>query len=572
VWTTFNPSTSMTSNRAVAAYQALVKLRPDQTIDTRSAHRRRRREPRARLSRDESGAPVRAGAAARAGRPAKSSAVWIGFGAALLILVVACANLASLLLGELPERRRDFALREALGASRGRLLRQLAIESLLLSAASAAVGTFLARLAVESLKRAADLPRLDAIRFDLPVTAAVAAAAAATALAARVVPFGRLLHTRDELRPSVSSYATSAPMLRRTMVIVQLALAVVLSSSAILLAVSFRRLVLVDPGFVTAHALAARVSAFPARHPAQADVTRFVNDLAAELEALPEIDRAAASSAMPLTGSAMSTSVGVGRPAARHGRSRERGLANGHAGLLRGARHPAARGTRLRARRPRTGCAPHDHQPDAGTQAVRRRETRSAAESRSVRPIPSTIGTKSLASLATSGTPASPKPARPACTTSTASTRAARCISWRPALSRRRLDRRCDPWCGGSIRKRRCSRCNRSTTSSTTRSRRAGSRPGSRWALPASACCSPRSACTVCSPDRLPREHASWHPPRPRIVDAGDRSHGVRRSRGAGGDRRRVWAQVRRSPPLARFGPCCSASRPQIHASLLPLR
>ncbi|HKE48517.1 MAG TPA: FtsX-like permease family protein, partial [Rhodanobacteraceae bacterium] len=231
--------------------------------------------------------------------------------AALLILVVACANLASLFLGELPERRRDFALREALGAGRGRLLRQLAIESLLLSAAGAAVGTFLGRLAVESLKRAADLPRLDAIRFDLPVTAAVAAAAVAAALAARVVPLGRLLHTRDELRPSVSSYSTSAPMLRRTVVVVQLALAVVLSSSAILLAVSFRRLVLVDPGFVTAHVLAARVSAFPARHPAQGDVTRFVNDLVAGLEALPEIDRAAASSTMPLTGGALSTSVGV---------------------------------------------------------------------------------------------------------------------------------------------------------------------------------------------------------------------------------------------------------------------
>ena len=312
VWTTFNPSASMTSNRAVSAYQALVKLRSDQTID----HAQRGIDVvAANLARDFP--------ATNRGRRfalvplhdqvvhAKSSAVWTGFAAALLILVVACANLASLFLGELPERRRDFALREALGASRGRLLRQLAVESLLLSAASAAVGTFLARLAVESLKRAADLPRLDAIRFDLPVTAAVAGAAAAAALAARVVPFGRLLHTRDQLGPSASSYATSAPMLRRTMVVVQLALAVVLSSSAILLAVSFRRLVLVDPGFVAAHALAARVSAFPARHPAQGDVTRFVNDLVVELEALPEIDRAAASSTMPLTGSAISTSVGV---------------------------------------------------------------------------------------------------------------------------------------------------------------------------------------------------------------------------------------------------------------------
>jgi predicted permease len=100
-------------------------------------------------------------------------------------------------------------------------------------------------------------------------------------------------------------------VLRRTLVVVQLALAVVLSSAAILLGVSFQRLVLVDPGFATAHAMAARVSAFPARYPGQANVTRFVIDLVAQVTALPGVDRAAASSTMPLTGAATSTAVGV---------------------------------------------------------------------------------------------------------------------------------------------------------------------------------------------------------------------------------------------------------------------
>ncbi len=312
MWMPFDPLNSMTRSRAVSTYQAIVKLKPDQTlegaqrgIDLVSANLARE-YPATNRGRGFRLVPLHEQVV-----QAKSAAVWTAFAGALLILIVACANLASLFLGELPERRRDFALREALGASRGRLLRQLAIESLLLSGASATVGIVVARLTVESLKRAADLPRIDAIRFDLPVTACVAAAAIAAALIARLVPLGRLLRTRDELRPSVSSYATSAPVLRRTLVVAQLALAVVLSSAAILLAVSFRSLALVDPGFATAHALSARVSAFAAKYPTQAEVARFVNDLVVQLTALPEVDRAAASSAMPLTGTAMGTAVGI---------------------------------------------------------------------------------------------------------------------------------------------------------------------------------------------------------------------------------------------------------------------
>ncbi len=312
MWMPFDPLNGMTRSRAVSTYQAIVKLKPDQTLEGAQrgidvvAANLAREYPATNRSRGFRLVPLHEQVV-----QAKSAAVWTAFAGALLILIVACANLASLFLGELPERRRDFALREALGASRGRLLRQLAIESLLLSGASATVGIVVARLTVESLKRAADLPRLAAIRFDLPVTACVAAAAITAALIARLVPLGRLLRTRDELRPSVSSYATSAPVLRRTLVVAQLALAVVLSSAAILLAVSFRSLALVDPGFATAHALSARVSAFPVKYPTQADVARFVNDLVVQVTALPEVERAAASSAMPLTGTAVGTAVGI---------------------------------------------------------------------------------------------------------------------------------------------------------------------------------------------------------------------------------------------------------------------
>src|SRR5262245_1695318 len=312
MWMPLDSRASQARSRAVSTYQAIVKLAPGQTMaaaqrgvdvaaaNLASAH------PATNRSRGFRLVPLHA----QIVQP-KSRAVWIGFAGAVLILVIACANLASLFVGELPARRRDFALREALGASRGRLIRQLAIESMLLSAVSVAVGMAVARSAVESFKRAADLPRLEAIRFDLPVTACVIAAAILAALIARLAPLGRLGQARDELRPSIASYAASAPTLRRTLVAVQLALAVVLSSSAILFAVSFRRLVMVDPGFAASHAMSARVSAFAARYPTQADVTRFVTAAVRELSAAPGVDRAAASSTVPLVGTSMGTAVGV---------------------------------------------------------------------------------------------------------------------------------------------------------------------------------------------------------------------------------------------------------------------
>jgi putative ABC transport system permease protein len=127
---------------------------------------------------------------------AKTPVVLLAFGGSALILVIACVNLVSLFLGELPARRQDFALREALGASRGRLLGQVSIESLLLSAAGGSAGLLLARWLVLSFKAAAGLPRLDAIRFDWPVALFAVAIAAAAGLAARLLPMTRVAEAR----------------------------------------------------------------------------------------------------------------------------------------------------------------------------------------------------------------------------------------------------------------------------------------------------------------------------------------------------------------------------------------
>lgn len=311
-WTPFDSRESSAQNRAVSTYQVIVRLRAGQALDTTqrgvdlAASNLAQAYPATNRNRTFRLVALRDHIVDH-----KSAAVRLGFAGALLILIIACANVTSLLLGDWPDRRRDFALREALGASRGRLVRQLAVESVLLSGAAAVAGLAVARVAVASLKRAADLPRLDAIRFDAPVVSGVIMSAIAVGLVARLLPLLRVWHARDELRPSVSAYATSAPILRRTLVVVQLALAVVLSATGVLLAVSFRHIAMVDPGFARVSVLSARVSAFAARYPTQADATRFVRDLVVNLSRVPGIQAAAAASTVPLAGASMGTAVGV---------------------------------------------------------------------------------------------------------------------------------------------------------------------------------------------------------------------------------------------------------------------
>jgi hypothetical protein len=154
---------------------------------------------------------------------ASSATVRIALAGALLILVIACANLATLFLGDLPARRRDFALRAALGATRARLFRQLALEGVLLSAVGGAAGLVGARAIVAALKQATTLPRAEAVRFDAPVTFAMIGVAVLAGAASRLVPALQQLHgRRHDLRASISAYSVGAPTLRRVLVLVQL--------------------------------------------------------------------------------------------------------------------------------------------------------------------------------------------------------------------------------------------------------------------------------------------------------------------------------------------------------------
>jgi putative ABC transport system permease protein len=239
---------------------------------------------------------------------ARAAAIWLGFGGALLMLVIACVNAAGLVLGELPGRRRDFALRQALGAGRARLLRQVAVESALVAVASAIGGGLLARTIERAFIASMDLPRAGAVHLDSAVIAFAIVIASASALASRLLPMLRL--DGDEgLRASTSAHAASAPRLRRALVAGQLALALVSCTTAALLGASLRAVLLVDPGFASAHTLSARVSTYEDSYVTREDVTRFFTGLTSRLMQQPGVTLAAAGSSLPFSGTSGGSSV-----------------------------------------------------------------------------------------------------------------------------------------------------------------------------------------------------------------------------------------------------------------------
>jgi putative ABC transport system permease protein len=313
LWTPFNLVEGVPLNREVSSSQAIVRLKPGESLTgTQSAldvvsSRLARAYPASNRDRRFILTPLRDQIV-----EAKSPMVAMGLAGALLLLIIACANVASVFLGDLPARRRDFALRAALGAGRARLVRQLVIESGLLAAVGSVLGLLAARSIVAVLKSGVDLPRADAIRFDPPVIIAIVLTAMAAAMIARLAPLARFRSSRDDLRASVSAYAASAPRVRRTLVAVQVAVAVVLSSTAVLLGVSLSRLIDVDPGFAPSHTVTVRVSAY---HRDKEATARFVNELVRRIGELPGVNAAAAGQSIPLAGAAAGSSVGVeGQP------------------------------------------------------------------------------------------------------------------------------------------------------------------------------------------------------------------------------------------------------------------
>lgn len=242
-------------------------------------------------------------------------------GAAGFVLLIACTNVANLFLARTDERHRELALRKALGAQGGRIVRQLLTESVLLAVIGGAMGLLLAYMGVEALVALdpASVPRLGEVVMDARVLAFAGAATLVTGLIFGAVPairaFGSdLSMPLKEYRPGPDS-GRSGPGSRRALVVIEVALAVVLVIGAGLMIRSLWELRQIELGFDPENVLTMRLSLTAADYPESDDVVAFYRRLVDRVEGLPRVRSAGAAAVLPLANSIADWDISIeGQP------------------------------------------------------------------------------------------------------------------------------------------------------------------------------------------------------------------------------------------------------------------
>jgi putative ABC transport system permease protein len=241
-------------------------------------------------------------------------------GAVGFVLLIACANVAGLMLARASGRAKEMVIRAALGAGRATLIRQLLAESLLLSIAGAVAGALLADWGVSLLAQASavDLPGFQPIRVDLRVLAFTFAVSLVTGLLFGLIPALQISRPdlnavlRDGGRGTIGGARRQST--RGLLVAGQMALSLVLLIGAGLLLESFRILQKVDPGFDPRHGLTMRVSLPPTRYPDDARRWQFLREVVTRLKGLPGATSATASLGLPLSTAVMAPFLAEGQP------------------------------------------------------------------------------------------------------------------------------------------------------------------------------------------------------------------------------------------------------------------
>jgi putative ABC transport system permease protein len=236
------------------------------------------------------------------------TALWLLMGATGLVLLVACANVANLLLARSAARQHEMALRAALGASRMRLARQLLTESLILSVLGGACGAALAWRAAGALALWApsNLPRLTEVRVDGGVLLFAVGAALTTGMVAGLLPMlkGARAAGREAIQESTRSTGNAQQgRVRAGLVVAEVALTFALTVSAGLLVKSLVRVLAVNPGFDTQSLYTANLALIGPKYEKDADVLAVENEALRRIRALPEVAEAAYVSTLPLGGS-----------------------------------------------------------------------------------------------------------------------------------------------------------------------------------------------------------------------------------------------------------------------------
>jgi putative ABC transport system permease protein len=227
------------------------------------------------------------------------------FGAAAFLLLITCTNVASLLLARATVREREVAVRAAIGASRGRLVRQFLTESILLATMGTAAGVVLAVASVRALVAASPipLPRLDDVSIDGRLLLFAVAVASLTSIAFGVVP-AMLMARGDMQRPLKESGrggdgSGTRRRARSVLVVAEIGLAVMLLVGAALLGRSFQRLVQQDPGFQSARVVTVNLE-LPYSYRDFKKISDFYDQLLTSLRTQPGVTDAGLANFLPL--------------------------------------------------------------------------------------------------------------------------------------------------------------------------------------------------------------------------------------------------------------------------------
>lgn len=234
-----------------------------------------------------------------------------------IVLLIACSNVANLLLARSFVRKREFTLRSALGAARKRLVHQLLTESLLLALIGGVLGIGIAQAGVFFIKAfgPTTIPRLHEVSLDWHVFFFAIAISLLTGIFFGLVP--AIAATRENVFESLkeggqrSGANLTHPRLRNALLVSQVALALVLVISAGLLARTFHHLLQVDPGFRPAQVLTFELSLPPLKYPDKDHIVALYNRVLQSLEAIPAVESVGLGETLPLGGEGESTVITI---------------------------------------------------------------------------------------------------------------------------------------------------------------------------------------------------------------------------------------------------------------------
>jgi putative ABC transport system permease protein len=295
--------------RVIHTFQVIARLRPDTSLDRARTgmaaigDQLAERYPTENTGHAPYVLPIRQTLVGEA-RPA----LLILLGAVAVVLLIACVNVSTLLMARATARRGELAIRVAIGAGRGRLVRQLLTESVLLALIGGSTGVVLASWMVRAVPqilpaRLFGLPGLDRVAVDARILVMALAATFATSALFGLLPAMAATRERassalnDEGRSGMAS--THVRRIRAVLVVAEMALSVVLLVAAGLLLVSFRHLLDVAPGFQTDNVLTMRVTLPGAKYGDAPRVTHFFEPLLDRIRSMPGVESAGAVTLLP---------------------------------------------------------------------------------------------------------------------------------------------------------------------------------------------------------------------------------------------------------------------------------